>query len=137
MTDATTLMDEFFRKLSLNIANAEILGSTLLIYGYYEFIIASNQDKNITYDEMNGIQPSLDPTLTLISGEENITLGLIILTFVASKRLYSLKLKGTQSNLEPYIELVDSYVVSSIANIKRLAALNKIAKINATGESFV
>ncbi|MGL4569958.1 MAG: hypothetical protein ACRCVJ_02695 [Clostridium sp.] len=137
MNDERTLMDEFFHKLSLNIANAEILGSSLLIYGYCEFIAAANQDKSITYDEMNGIQSSADPTLTLISGEENITLGLIILTFVASKRLYSLKLKGSQSNLEPYIELVDAYVISSIANIKRLEALNKIAEINASKESFV
>lgn len=139
MNESNEFNSDFFNRLDLDIANYEILGSALLIYGYSEFIMASNLDKTITYNEMAGIESSLgDPTLILISGETKITLGLIILNFVAYKRFFEQKLKGISgTNLEPYNTLVQAYLVSVIANFKRLEALKEIANINTSGEGFV
>lgn len=139
MNESNKFNSDFFNQLDLNIANYEILGSALLIYGYYEFIIASNLDKANTYNEMAGIESSLgDPILILVSGETKITLGLVILNFVAYKRFYEQKLKGISGvNLEPYNTLVQAYIASVVANFKRLEALEQIANINASGEGFV
>ena len=139
MNESNEFTSDFFNRLDLDIANYKILGSALLIYGYSEFIIASNLDKTKTYNEMAGIESSLgDPTLILVSGEAKITLGLIILNFVAYKRFWEEKLKGvTGPNLEPYNTLVQAYIVSVIANFKRLEALKQISNINASGEGFV
>lgn len=139
MNESNEFNSDFFNRLDINIANYEILGSALLIYGYYEFIMASNLDKTNAYNEIAGIESSLgDPILILVSGEAKITLGLVILNFVAYKRFCEQKLKGvTGPNLEPYNTLVQAYIASVVANFKRLEALKEIANINASGEGFV
>lgn len=139
MNESNEFTSDFFNRLDLDIANYEIFGSALLIYGYYEFIMASNLDKANAYNEMAGIESSLgDPILLLVSGEAKITLGLVILNFVAYKRFCEQKLKEvTGPNLEPYNTLVQAYIASVVANFKRLEALEQIANINASGEGFV
>lgn len=134
-------LEDYIRNLSLELADLEILGSSFLIAGYFNLIIAANIDKidvlSENNEEKSNEESTLRPTLLAFIGETIILEGLIILSIVAIKRVKQKQLESSGESLSPYEKLADAYILSVAANIARVEAFGEIDRTRKGDTNFL
>lgn len=136
-TKNDSLEDEF-KKLDIELATIEKIGSSLLLIGYLYFIIGSDIDIKDTLDINN---TGLRATSITLQGGELILAGYVLLFIVAYERLTEKIeqniLEGKNNILSPNQKLSIAYFVSIWINIIRVEALAELDYIDRNSETFV
>lgn len=122
-----TNIEEYIKKLDINLADLEKIGVFFILLGYSFYILAANLDILEALEKNN---TETTPTDIFIFGQRFVVVGYIILYIVALKRVDERKIRNIYIDgeyiLDPYFLVATSYLFSIIANIIRLEAFIQI-----------
>lgn len=125
----------------LKLADIEILGSVVIIMGYLLLIIASKLDKMKIRNKNFKCNSNMGPAKVTYMAFVMAFLGIVILSYVASKRRSQMILKKnvglTQENLKPYDEISGAYFISILAYFIRVVGANGLFKTESDEEVLV